>query len=244
MKLHLLAAASLRIERSALAAEFQQATGRPLRRTGVLPALALLTCLRCLQREAWAPGTPRNPLPTLLLWHTRAVIAEEASPLIRMMLDAQEAVMPYDFLASQPALMGVSLHAHFSELSQAICLPWADETGAEIWQRSLLLAAHGLGEHTCGRVICLQLDREAGHLGAHALSLALDVPGPQALATLDVGTGAASSATTGAADFVPRLSDWLHAGGQTDLHLDSAALAVRASRACSHCTDFSSANRP
>ena len=183
MKLHLLATTSLRIERSALATEFKQATGRALRRTGVLPALALLACLRATQGETWT--TPRQALPTLLLWHTRSVITEEATPLLRMMIEDQEALMPYDFLASQPALMGVNLQAHLPELRQAICLPWVDEAGTERWQRALLLAALSLREQSCQRVICLQLDREADHLQAQALSLTLDAAGPQALTTLD-----------------------------------------------------------
>ena len=226
MQVKLLAAASLRVERRALAAEFQLATGRPLRRTGVLPALALLACLRCVGHEDWTGDTPRAPLPTLLLWHTRAVIAEEASPLIRMMLDAQEAVMPYDFLASQPALMGVSLHAHFDELSQAICLPWADEAGTDIWRRSLLLAAHGLQDNGGQRVVCLQIDREPGHLQAHALSLALDAVGPRPRATLQLDATTAQPAA--AHDVVPRLDTWLHADGPPALALGGGIQAVRA----------------
>ncbi len=223
MKLQLLATASLRIEHSALATEFQQATGRALRRTGVLPALALLACLRAAQGETWTG--PRHPLPTLLLWHTRSVITEEATPLLRMMIEDQEALMPYDFLASQPALMGVNLQAHFPELRQAICLPWVDEAGTGLWPRSLLLAAHGLHEQTCQRVICLQLDRDASHLQAQALSLTLDAAGPQALATLKVGTAPANAP---ARDFVPRLSHWLDAGSASELPLDGGVLAVRA----------------
>ena len=183
MKLDLLATTHLRIARSALPAEFQQATGRALRRTGVLPALALLACLRAVQAETWTG--PRQALPTLLLWHTRSVITEEATPLLRMMIEDQEALMPYDFLASQPALMGVNLQAHFPELSLAICLPWVDEAGTDSWQRSLLLAALGLHEQNYRRVICLQLDRDAQHLQAQALSLALNTAGPQTIATLD-----------------------------------------------------------
>ena len=183
MKLDLLATTHLRIARSALPAEFQQATGRALRRTGVLPALALLACLRAVQAETWTG--PRQALPTLLLWHTRSVITEEATPLLRMMIEDQEALMPYDFLASQPALMGVSLQPHFPELSLAVCLPWVDEAGTERWQRALLLAAHHLHEQSCQRVICLQLDRDAEHLQAQALSLTLGATGPQAITTLD-----------------------------------------------------------
>ena len=201
MKLHLLASTRLRIERSALATEFQQATGRALRRTGVLPALALLACLRACQSETWTG--PRQALPTLLLWHTRSVITEEATPLLRMMIEDQEALMPYDFLASQPALMGVNLQAHFPELSQAICLPWVDEAGTERWQRALLLAALSLREQSCQRVICLQLDRDAQQLQAQALSLTLDAAGPQAITTLD-------------------------ASQPLELQLDSGAFAIRA----------------
>ena len=183
MKLDLLATANLRIDRSALAAEFQQATGRALRRTGVLPALALLACLRAIQAETWTG--PRQALPTLLLWHTRSVITEEATPLLRMMIEDREALMPYDFLASQPALMGVNLQTHFPELSLAVCLPWVDEAGTDRWLRALQLAALGLREQNCQRVICLQLDRDAQHLQAQALSLTLDATGPQAITTLD-----------------------------------------------------------
>ncbi len=229
MQLKLLAADVLDIDRAALPAEFQQATGRALRRTGGLAALALLACLRCKQRETWARENARSELPTVLLWHTRSVIAEEASRLLSMMLQAREAIMPFDFLASQPALVGVTLHPHFPELSQAICLPWVDETGGDIWPRSLQLAAHWLHDQACQRVICVQLGRAPDRLQAHALSLSMGERGPQAIATLQIGTTGATRGPAPARDFVPRLSNWLQASGQAPLHLDGTDISVRAS---------------
>jgi len=229
MQLKLLAIDTLHVERAALAAEFQQATGRPLRRAGSLATMALLACRRCTQRERWPQDQPRGALPTLLLWHAPSVIAEEAARLLTMMLDGQEAIMPFDFLASQPALVGVTLHPHFPELSNAICMPWVDEEGREIWQRTLLLAAHWLAENTCQRVLCVQLERESSGLQAHALSLSLQDRGPPAIATLQLGPASAAGQTVAAGDFVPRLTRWLQTPAQDPLLLDGDAIGVRAS---------------
>lgn len=229
MQLKLLAVDTLRVERAALAAEFQQATGRPLRRAGNLAAMALLACRRCTQSERWPQDQPRGALPTLLLWHTPSVIAEEAERLLTTMLDDQEAIMPFDFLASQPALLGVTLHPHFPELSNAICMPWVDEEGTEIWQRSVLLAAHWLAENACQRVVCVHLERDTGGLQAYALSLSLQDRGPQAIADLQLGQTRAAVETIAARDFVPRLTRWLQTPGLHPLLLDGDAISVRAS---------------
>ena len=229
MQLKLLAVDTLRVERAALAAEFQQATGRPLRRAGSLAAMALLACRRCTQSERWPQDQPRGALPTLLLWHTPSVIAEEAARLLTMMLDGQEAIMPFDFLASQPALVGVTLHPHFPELSNAICMPWVDEEGTEIWQRSVLLAAHWLAENACQRVVCVHLERDRSGLQAHAVSLSMHEGGPQALAILQLGQAGAAGKSVAARDFVPRLTRWLQTPAQDPLLLDGDAIGVRAS---------------
>lgn len=229
MRLKLLAVDTLHVERAALAAEFQQATGRPLRRAGSLAAMALLACRRCTQSEQWPQDQPREALPTLLLWHTPSVIAEEAARLLTMMLHDREAVMPFDFLASQPALLGVTLHPHFPELSNAICMPWVDEDGTAIWQRSLLLAAHWLADKACQRVLCVHLERDTDGLQAYALSLSMQDGGPQAIAELQLGPASATAETRAARDFVARLTRWLQTPGLHPLRLDGDGIRVRAS---------------
>ncbi|MGJ4748737.1 hypothetical protein ACQV5M_20415, partial [Leptospira sp. SA-E8] len=83
--------------------------------------------------------------PTLLLWHTRSVFGQDAEPLMRTVVHERQPLMPLEFLASQPALVGVSVHPFLPELTQAICLPWVEEEGSSIWPRVLQLAALWLG---------------------------------------------------------------------------------------------------
>jgi hypothetical protein len=181
--LRLLAADDLQLPRAELAGEFKRTTGQALRRTGPLTALAVLACLRSVRKEAPGELTPPASRATVLLWHTRSVFGQDAQRLMRIVLHEREPLMPLDFLASQPALVGIGVHAFLPELTQAICLPWVEDAGITIWPRVLQLASLWLAdarshdqpgqEAHCQRVICLEMMHDVHQCRTRALSLGL-----------------------------------------------------------------------
>lgn len=182
--LRLLAADDLQLPRAELAGEFKRTTGQALRRTGPLTALAILACLRSVRKEPPSEWTAPASRATVLLWHTRSVFGQDAQRLMRIVLHEREPLMPLDFLASQPALVGIGVHPFLPELTQAICLPWVEEDGITIWPRVLQLASLWLagalaqdqssqGGGHCQRVICLQMTHDAHQCRTRALSLGL-----------------------------------------------------------------------
>lgn len=231
--LHLLALDELRLDRDQLATELRRVSGLALRRTGNMAALALLACLRCTPRHS-ASVDPSAP-PTLVLWHSGSLVAEETTELMRTMIEDDQGVMPFNFLASQPALLGLTLQPHLgAELVDAIYLPWPDDQGADIWPRSLQLAALWLREGRCARVLCLRLDRAEGQYGVQTLVLgrpaAQDDSRPHpALARLGIGAvanGVSPPATQGT-DFFAILQERLHdRGGTPSLTIRTSELYV------------------
>lgn len=206
LTLHLLALDELRLDRDQLAAELRRVSGLALRRSGPMAALALLACLRATQ--GMAPAAPSAP-PTLVIWHSCALVAEETTALMRAMTEDEQGVMPFNFLASQPALLGLTLQPHLgAELVDAIYLPWADEQGTDAWPRSLQLAALWLREGRCARVLCLRLDRADGHFRAQTMTLGR--PGPQGTGIVRLHLGASTAGAPPSAELSRDLFSLLH----------------------------------
>lgn len=165
---------TLKISPQQLGVELRQSTGLALRRTGALTALAWLAARRCLA-QAPPPKTRDDPAAdrpaTLLLWHSALLVAEENAPLLQTLWFDHEGVMPFQFLSTQPALVGLALRAHMPELVDAQYLPWPDEQGALIWPRCLQLAAHALASGRAAQVLCMHLEATSDGLQAQSLLL-------------------------------------------------------------------------
>jgi hypothetical protein len=173
---------TLKISPQQLGVELRQSTGLALRRTGALTALAWLAARRCHAQASplERPKSLENPATdrpaTLLLWHSALLVAEENRPLLQTLWFDHEGVMPFQFLSTQPALVGLALRAHMPELVDAQYLPWPDDHGTLIWPRCLQLAAHALASGRAARVICMHLEHTEEGLSAQTLSLALNSP--------------------------------------------------------------------
>lgn len=162
---------TLTISPQQLGLELRQSTGLALRRTGALTALAWLAARRC-NAQVCPPGKPATDRPaTLLLWHSALLVAEENAPLLQTLWFDHEGVMPFQFLSTQPALVGLALRAHMPELVDAQYLPWPDEQGALIWPRCLQLAAHALASGRAAHVLCMHLETTSDGLQAQSLVL-------------------------------------------------------------------------
>lgn len=225
MKMALLATDSLHLERDDLGSAYRQLTGQPLRRTGMLAALALLAARNCMKHEQWPAGSPAAR-PTVLLWHAHTVMEQESRPLLQTMLQQREPLMPFQFLASQPALMGIAIKPHLPELSHAIGMPWPNAKGQGAWPRSLLLGAQWLTTAHCQRLICVQIDRTTETLQTHALSLGAVSADTPAIATLEP---MATRTTThlAAQDWVARLRQGLATTPAATLVLDGIRIQPR-----------------
>jgi hypothetical protein len=197
------------LDSDALTSHVKALIGKPLRRAGVLSSLALLASRRCIERETWLNASPPSDLPTALLWHTKSFMNNEAEPLIKAMVGEGEAVMPFAFLASQPALIGVTIAPWMPPLHTVIGLPWIDSDGQDIWQRSLQLAVAMLANGSCRRLLCAHLDRETPRHRIHTLSLLSASESVSPLGYVEIRGEKGLQAPMAARDFIDRLRHWL-----------------------------------
>ncbi len=123
--------------------------GKPLRRAAALTQLALVGALACLPPE-------RRTLPTLLLWQSTSGPRQETLALLNEMADGGEP-MPYDFLATQPAIAAAQIQPYLPSLLAASHCP-LDVDGQAHWATLLMLARQNLNEGCYRQVLCAQLD--------------------------------------------------------------------------------------
>ncbi|MDO4794451.1 MAG: hypothetical protein Q4A28_00720 [Brachymonas sp.] len=171
------------LPQSDLARAVLQRSGQPLRRASPLASLALLACLDVLAHEqavtdAAACETVRavssNTGPTALIWHSQQGPQPETESLLAAQRTGDGLLLPFDFLASQPALLGVQLKPWLPGLAQTLFLPGTAHPQAQVWMHLLQLAHFGLVQKRFGRVICASLERDSGICRYAAISLATD----------------------------------------------------------------------
>jgi len=207
-----------------LPAAVRTALGKPLRRAATLTQLAVIGALACLPAE-------RRQLPTALLWQTRSGPRAEALNLLDEVCNGAAEPMPYDFLATQPAIAAAQLKPFLPGLQSATCLPLADERAAN-WSLLLSLADHWLGEGRYAQVLCAQLDHTGDVASGQWLALSF-APLENSLASLHLSEAPPDEPVADSSDFPARLGQWLAANSNSCLHLQSAAgqkLAVEFAR--------------
>jgi len=203
----------------ALPAAVRATLGKPLRRAAALTQLAVVGALAALPPE-------RRDLPTALLWQTTSGPRAATLALLDEVCNGPAEPMPYDFLATQPAIAAAQLKPFLPGLQSASCLPLADETTAH-WSLLLSLAHHWLGEGRYAQVLCAQLDERPEQLSGHWLALgALPLENP--VASLHLAREQSRDAEPDTADFPARLSGWLSQGNSPTRQLQSAAGQVLA----------------
>lgn len=176
------------------------ALGKPLRRAAPLTQLAVVGALACLPAE-------RRALPTALLWQSTAGPRPETLALLDEICRGPAEPMPYDFLASQPAIAAAQLKPVLPGLASATHLP-LDTEGRADWALLIDLAAAWLAEGRCAQVLCAHLDRQDDAATGHWLALGRDgLPG--APAVLRPATDAMAIPLTDTPDLPERLRHWL-----------------------------------
>lgn len=208
----------------ALPAAVRAAIGKPLRRAAALTQLALIGACACLSEE-------QRRQPTILLWQSTGGPRQETLNLLNEVCLGGGEPMPYDFLATQPALAAAQIQPYLPGLRSAMHLPLDSETDAH-WDLLLALACQWLEQGRCTQVLCAQLDHWPDTASGHWLALGAQ-PLTNTLARLHPGNRPAPAGQPDTPDFPRRLSEWLNAGESPGFCLHSATsprLAVEFAR--------------
>lgn len=162
-----------------------QRIGQRLRRASPLVSLALLACWDVLAQkpstqEAAAPSeaghawAPSNGCSTALIWHSLQGPQPETEALLAAQQTSDGLLLPFDFLASQPGLLGVQLKPWLPDLAQTLFLPGTAHPQEQAWMQMLQFAHFALAQKRFGRVICAALERDGGICRYAAISLVTD----------------------------------------------------------------------
>lgn len=188
------------------------ALGKPLRRATALTQLALIGALACLPKA-------HRQLPTMLLWQSTRGPRLETLALLNEVCQGGAEPMPYDFLATQPAIAAAQIQPFLPGLQAAMHLPLEREGHAH-WSLLLTLACNWLAEGRYAQVLCAHLDARAEQVDGHWLALACE-PIENPLARLQLNPTESPDALPDTPDFPAHLSDWLHQAAGHSRHLQS-----------------------
>ena len=207
-----------------LPAAVRSTLGKPLRRAAALTQLAVVGAFAALPESA-------RTEPCALLWQSTSGPRPETLTLLDEMCHGTGEPMPYDFLATQPAIAAAQLQPLLPGLRSVTHLPLACDTSAD-WSLLLTLAATWLAEGRYARVLCAQLDHWGNLASGHWLSLTADHL-ETSQASLQIGSRAIDNVIDDTPDFPVALTNWLTTGKQQTLILRSPAqpaLAVEFAR--------------
>ena len=188
------------------------ALGKPLRRAAPLTQLALVGAMTCLPAE-------HRHLPTILLWQSTSGPRLETIALLDEVCCGSAEPMPYDFLATQPAIAAAQIQAFLPGLQTAMHLPLDSEETAN-WSLLLSLAIVWLNEGRCEQVLCAQLDHAADAASGHWLALS-SAPIEDSVARLHLTNSASSTSLRDTPDFPAHLAEWLARNDGQTLSLQS-----------------------
>jgi len=195
-----------------LPAAVRAALGKPLRRAAPLTQLALVGALACLPPE-------RRALPTALLWQSTSGPRLETLTLLDEVCSGSAEPMPYDFLATQPAIAAAQIQTFLPGLQTAMHLPLDNEETAH-WSLLLSLAVTWLNEGRCAQVLCAQLDHAADAASGHWLALSR-TPLENSPACLQLTEGTSSNSLPDTPNFPAHLAEWLARNDSQTLSLHS-----------------------
>jgi hypothetical protein len=207
------ASLSQNIAPAELSPRVRAATGQAMRRTAALHQLALLGALHCLP-EAW-----RNR-PTALLWQSASGPYRETLILLEEVCQGGAEPMPYDFLATQPALVATQIQAFVPGLRIASHLPLADGQQSA-WALMLTMANQWLNEGRYAQVLCAQLDTWPEAYRGYWLGLAATTPEHSCLAHMVIAASTADRVLSDCPQFPEQLHAALHEPGWSELRLGS-----------------------
>ena len=207
-----------------LSAAVRSALGKPLRRAAALTQLALVGALACIPVE-------RRHLPSALLWQSTSGPRQETLTLLDEVCNGDSEPLPYDFLATQPAVAAARIQPFLPGLQSAAYFP-LDTEGDAHWSLLIALASNWLEEGRYAQVLCAHLDTWAESTTGHWLALA-GAPLASSQATLQLRTMTIPGALADTPGFPEHLASWLKQASTPALVLESPSaprLAVEFTR--------------
>lgn len=133
----------------ALAGEVRRVLGKPLRRAAAFTQLAACGAASLLDEA-------QRMQPSALFWQSTSGPRAETLHLLGEMAEGGE-TMPYDFLATQPAIAAAQLQPLLPGLTMALHCP-LDRAGQADWSLLLTLAVDRLQGGKIRHALCAQLD--------------------------------------------------------------------------------------
>jgi len=184
--------------------------GQPLRRTGSFGKLCVAGALTCAADSA--------SLCTALLWSSAFAAHTEVNAVLQALTKGEEP-MPYDFIATLPAVSAVHAAQHMPTIKFGVFMP-APANAPRTWPQLLHLAMLWLQERRCDRVLCGWVEEAATEVSdaspaSHWLALTRAGLANAPLATLHQNNSDEGDALPGAR-FIPALQKWLRQP-ETDL---------------------------
>ncbi len=146
---------------------------------------------------------------------------QETLALLDEVCNGPSEPMPYDFLATQPALAAAQIQPFLPGLQAASHVPLDNGSSAN-WHLLLALAGEWLRTGCYAQALCAQLDHQPEMASGHWLSLSTDAT-PGALATVARQSAPLGAPQADVPDLPARLNDWLGQAGPATCHLESPA---------------------
>lgn len=199
---------------SALSGAVRTALGKPLRRAAPLTQLALLGTLASLPAE-------HRGQSSALLWQSSSGPRQETLALLQEVCLGSGEPLPYDFLATQPAIAAAQIQPFLPGLQSATHCPLDREETAN-WSLLLTLAANWLAEARYHQILCAHLESSPAGASGHWLSLSHE-PLENPLASLQLTANSVSGSLPDTPDLPAHLAHWLRLAESSSLRLQSPA---------------------
>lgn len=136
----ILADIALVLDSAALRQQVRAALRAPLRRAGAQVELCVAGAHACM---AALPAGSAPAEQVGVLWNSRAGGRFATAQVLEELCLRGEDVLPFDFLATQPALAAIALQQAIPALESALYQPWTGDEALR-WPRLLELAASDL----------------------------------------------------------------------------------------------------
>ena len=187
-----------------LGAALRTLLGQPLRRAGSFGKLCVAGALTCAENGE----TPT----TALLWSSAFAAHAEVNAVLQALANGEEP-MPFDFIATLPAVSAVHAAQHAPAIAFGVFMP-APADAPQTWPHLIQLAMLWLNDERCERVLCGWVEEAipgANNVqpASHWLALTRTGLAEAPLATLREDDSTASADARPGVTFVPALQAWL-----------------------------------
>ena len=178
--------------------------GQPLRRAGSFGKLSVAGALTCAGDGA--------PPKTALLWCSAFAARAEVNTVLQALAHGEE-LMPFDFIATLPAVSAVHAAQHAPAIEFGVFMP-APAEAPQTWPHLMQLAMLWLTERRCDRVLCGWVEEALPGVGdaqpaSHWLALTRTGITDAPLATLREDNSTPPVDAPPGAAFIPALQGWL-----------------------------------